>query len=110
MRKPLVAIAAGLLGVGVAAGIAGAATRTDPEPERAAERRYTEAHRADAAVSQAQAERAAGARHAGTIVDTHLENEGGGLRWEVKPDDGRQVWEVQVDARTGRVVSDQHDD
>ena len=29
---------------------------------------------------------------------------------KVKPDDGNQVWEVQVDARTGHVVSDQPDE
>jgi uncharacterized membrane protein YkoI len=30
--------------------------------------------------------------------------------WEVKPDDGTRVWEVQVDAHTGKVVSDQPDE
>ena len=41
------------------------------------------------------------------IVVTHLENEGGGLRWEVKTDDGSHQWEIQVDAGSGSVVSNQ---
>ena len=59
---------------------------------------------------QAQAEQSALARDPATIVDSHLQDEGDGLRWEVKPDDGAHVWEVQVDAATGAVVSDQLDD
>lgn len=112
MRKRI-AIAAAVVAIGVAAGGAAVATnrtQTDPEHERNAEARYTEAHRGDAAVTQADAERAAAARHPGTVTDTHLESESGSLRWEVKPDDGTTVWEVQVDAQTGRVVSDHPDE
>ena len=111
MRRHLLATGAGLLVAGIAtAGIAVASTGGDPASERQREARYTDQHRADAAVSQAEAERTALAAHAGTVGDVHLENEGGGLRWEVKPDDGRQVWEVQVDAASGKVVSDQPDE
>src|SRR4051794_1978154 len=100
MRKPLTIAAVGLLAIGIGGGVATAATRTttDPAAERDSEARYTDQHRSEAAVSQAEAERAALARHAGTVIDSHLENEGPGLRWEVKPDDGSQVWEVQIDA------------
>ena len=112
MRRSIVLAAVGVLAAGIGGGVAYAATsgKTDPAAEREAEARYTEAHRAEAAVSQADAEKAAVALHPGTIIDTHLEKEGHGLRWEVKPDDGTQVWEVQVDAATGAVVSDQLDD
>jgi uncharacterized membrane protein YkoI len=114
MRKPVVIATvvalAGLVGGGIAA--ADSRIRTDPAPERRNEARYTESHRAKATVTQADAERSAQARHPGTLVnDTHLESEGGhGLRWEVKPDDGHTVWEVQVDAATGKVVSDHPDE
>jgi len=96
----------------IAGGVAVAASRkgADPEREQRKEREYTQAHLADAAVTQAQAEQAAAATHIGTLSDTHLESEGHGLRWEVKVDDGRQLWEVQVDATTGTVVSDKPDD
>src|SRR4051794_18398895 len=106
MRKPLLIAAVGVVVVGIGAGAAGAAVRvaTDSASERQSEARFTDGHRADAVVSQADAERAASARHSGTITDTHLEDEGDGLRWEVKPDDGTQVWEVQIDARSGVVV------
>ena len=114
MRKRTAAITAGVVVaatlVGGGAAVASSRVRQDSDAERRSEAQYTDAHRADAAVSQAEAERAATALHPGTIVETHLENEGNGLRWEVKPDDGSTVWEVQVDAQTGKVVSDQHDD
>jgi len=112
MRKPLVIAGVGLLAAGIGGGVAvgSARTHSDPARERNAEARYTAAHRSEATVSQAGAEQAALARHEGKISDTHLENEGHGLRWEVKSDDGSQVWEVQVDAHRGQVVSDQPDE
>lgn len=112
MRKVLVIAAASLSVAVIGGGVAAAASRTssDPAAERSSEARYTAAHRSEAAVRQADAEAAAAARHPGTVVDSHLEDEGQGLRWEIKTDDGTQVWELQVGATTGRVVSDQPDD
>jgi uncharacterized membrane protein YkoI len=112
MRKPVMFAATVVLAGGLGTGAALAATNhsADPPAERQAETRYTDAHRGEATVSQTEAESAALARHSGTIIDTHLEDEGHGLRWEVKPDDGTRVWEVQVDAHTGNVVSDHADD
>src|SRR3954451_5065335 len=78
--------------------------------EQSAEAAYTAAHRAEASVPEADATRMALARHPGTASDVHLENEGHGLRWEVKPRSGTQTWEVQVDAQTGQVVGDQPDE
>lgn len=114
MRRRTIAITAGALAaatlVGGGAAVASSRVRQDSDAERRSEAQYTDAHRGGAAVSQEEAERAATALHPGTIVETHLEDEGDGLRWEVKPDDGTTVWEVHVDARTGKVVSDQRDD
>lgn len=110
MMKRVVAGVVVLAGGLATAGIAAATATTDPAPERNAEASFTAAHRGDAAVRQADAERAATERHAGTIVDTHLEDEGHGLRWEVKPNDGSKVWEVQIDATSGKVVSDHGDE
>lgn len=111
------------LGLGVgAAGVAaagsnigGSDTEADDGPEdsageRAEEQAYTDAHRADAATSQAEAEAAAVAVKPGQLVETHLQDEGDGLRWEVKTDDGKTTWEIQVDARSGVVVSVRVDD
>jgi uncharacterized membrane protein YkoI len=78
--------------------------------EQSNEAAYTAAHRAEASVPEEAAVRSALDRHAGTATDVHLENEGHGLRWEVKPRSGTQVWEVQVDARSGQVVSDHPDE
>lgn len=98
-----------MAGCGIA--LAGSRTTQDPPAEHASEARYTAAHQADARVTQAAAERAALQSHPGTLVDdTHLEDEGNGLRWEVKTDDGSRIWEVQVDAHTGKVVSNQPDE
>ena len=56
------------------------------------------------------AEQTATAAHPGSIAETHLENEGSGLRWETKVSDPSDVWEVQIDAATGRVASSHADD
>jgi uncharacterized membrane protein YkoI len=110
MHKRMLATA----GIGVVAlGIGGAtaaATAPDPASERNAEAEYTAAHRSEARVSPTEAERAAKSAHPGSAFDTHLENEGAGLRWETKIVDGSRVWEVQVDAASGRVVSSQPED
>src|SRR4051812_17344039 len=84
--------------------VAGSLVVQDSSSERNSEATYTEAHRGDARVSQSDAEQAAAQARPGRVFDTHLESEGRGLRWEVKTDDGRQVWEVQVDANSGQVV------
>ena len=105
-----VCAAAGVLGVGAGVAFATGRGHPDPELEREAEAAYTQAHRGEVAVTEQQAIDAALARHPGTIVEAHLENEGHGLRWEVKPDDGQQVWEVQVHTQTGAIVSDQPDE
>ena len=107
-RVAIIGIAAALAG-GASIAAAAANHDTDPWAERQAEARYTAAHEDDAAVTRAQAERAALARHDGTAFDTHLQDEGR-LTWEVKVDDGSHVWEVNVDAQSGKVVSDQGED
>ena len=112
MRSPVITLVTAGATVAIAAGVATAAVAgtTDPPAETRSEARYTAAHRAEAAVSQADAERAAQRARPGRVFDTHLEREGHGLRWEVKTDDGTTVWEVQVDAASGRVVSDHPDE
>jgi uncharacterized membrane protein YkoI len=96
----------------VAAGTAGFTYRaaSGSASEQSSEAAYTAAHRAEASVPESAAIQTALARHPGTATDVHLENEGGGLRWEVKPQSGGQLWEVQVDARSGQIVSDQPDE
>ncbi len=75
----------------------------------ASEASYTRAHRSEAATTESSARSAATGRHAGAVVDTHLQNEGG-LVWELVIADNGNRWEVQVDAQSGRVVSDQRDE
>jgi len=97
-------------GIGIGVAVAAGGGHTDPTPEQNQEAAFTRDHLASARVTKEQAVAAALARHPGRASDVHLEDEGSGVRWEVKPDDGRQVWEVQVDASTGAVVSDQPDE
>lgn len=78
--------------------------------ERDAEIAFTKANLKDTTISQADAEKAATDAHKGAASDVHLESEDKGLVWEVKIDDGSKVWEVQISATTGRVVSDQTDE
>jgi len=110
MQPRTKAVVAGAAAVVVAAGIGSAALaasqHSDPPAERQAEAAYTDAHRGDAAVSQADAERIALAARPGTVVESHLQSEGQGLRWEVKIDDGGRVSEVQLDPSTGAIVAD----
>jgi uncharacterized membrane protein YkoI len=102
----LAGLTAGTAGVALAA--AGGSPNTAQEDREQAA--FTERHRSEATVSEQEAVRTALAQHPGTATDVHLEAEDGPLVWEVKPDDGSTLWEVQVDARTGRVISDQHDE
>lgn len=99
-------LSAGMVGVALAA--AGASPNTAQEDRQ--QTAFTEQHRSEATVSEQQAVRTALEQHPGTATDTHLEAEDGPLVWEVKPDSGGTLWEVQVDASTGRVVSDQIDE
>ena len=97
------------LGAGAAAASALGA-KADPAAERRSERVYTDAHRSEAAVSQHRAEQLAQAARPGRVVESHLQTEGEGLRWEVKTADRTRVWEIQVDPSNGTVVGDQLDE
>lgn len=90
MRKPMIATAVVAAGLAALAGAAVATGRPDPTAAKpsAEEVSYTDAHLADAAVTQADAEKAALARRPGTLVGSHLENEGHGLRWRSSPTTG----------------------
>jgi uncharacterized membrane protein YkoI len=108
MKGSLLSI--GAVAVVCAVGLAGAgvALAADGGRESRGEASYTRAHRADAAVSEQAARATALGRHGGTVVDAHLQNEGR-LVWEFVIAHG-QLSEVQVDARTGDITSDQPDD
>lgn len=95
------AITAGVATVAVAAG----GQNHDPRSEQRAEREYTDHHRTEAGIDQATAARLGRAARSGSLVESHLETEGQGLRWEVKTDDGSHVWEIQLDPSTGAVLS-----
>ncbi len=84
-----------------------ASTGTSSATERDAETAFTKAHLKDATISQVDAEKTATSTHRGAASDVHLETEDKGLVWEVKIDDGSKLWEVQISATTGKVVSDQ---
>ena len=113
MEAPKLVVAASLVAVAVVGGgaaFAASGSRADPVAEMNAEAAYTRAHVGEAAVSAADAESAAAARHRGRVFDTNLQSEGHGLRWEVKVDDAGTVHEVQIDAQSGAVASDHLDD
>lgn len=109
MRGSLLTVGA-LAVVGVV-GFAGAGTALagNGDHESRNEASYTRAHRSDAQVSEQAARATARARHVGLVVDSHLQNEGR-LVWEFVIVNHGQRSEVQVDARTGKVTSDQPDD
>ncbi len=109
-RRKLLLAAVGIVAALGVAGAANATATTDPPAEANREVAYTKAHLAEASVSQAAAETTATQLHPGTVIDAHLESEDHGLVWEIKPDDGTTIWEVQLDAHTGAVVSDQASD
>ena len=107
MRKAVVAITIASVTSLTTAAAVSASTGTSSRTERDAEMAFTNAHLKDATISQADAEQAATSTHGGAGSDVHLETEDKGLVWEVKVDDGSRVWEVQISATTGKVVSDQ---
>ena len=109
-RRTIAVIGAGVVAVGFGGAAAAASSPHDPAAERRAEAEYTAAHRSEARVAQKDAERTATSEHPGSVVETHLENEGAGLRWETKISDGSGEWDVQVDAASGRVASSQPED
>ena len=90
-------------------GAAFAAAGNRSSGDEAREASGTRAHRAEAATTESSARSAATGRHAGTVVDAHLQNEGG-LVWELVIADKGNRWEVQVDAKSARVVSDEGDE
>jgi uncharacterized membrane protein YkoI len=114
MKRVIIAtgIVAGVVvaGTGIAIAANAGGGDHDSAAEQQAEADFTAAHVDDAAVSRSEAIDTALAAHPGTATDVHLENEGHGLVWEVKPADGTTVYEVQVDAQTGTIVSDQLDE
>lgn len=96
------ALAAGALAGGVAYGVGG--TDDDSPAEKRAELEFTRAHQDEATVTKARAEALALEERPGTVLESELEGEGGGLVWEVEIDAGGAVWEVTVDALDGRVL------
>jgi uncharacterized membrane protein YkoI len=109
-RRTIAAASVGIVALGIGGAAAASSTSHDPEAERREEAEYTTAHRSAARVTQAEAERTATSEHPGSIVESHLENEGAGLRWETKVSDESGEWEVQVDASSGRVASSHSED
>lgn len=107
MRRQL--IIAGALALTTLTGT-GAALAGDKANEAAQERAYTKAHRSQAATTQQAATATATARHSGRVIDTHLQTEKRSFVWELVIADGSHRWEVQIDAKNGRVVSDQPDE
>jgi uncharacterized membrane protein YkoI len=107
MRKAAVALAIAAVTSLTTAAAVSASTGTSSTTERDAEIAFTNAHLKDATISQADAEKAATDAHEGASSDVHLESEDKGLVWEVKINGGSQVWEVQIGATSGKVVSDQ---
>jgi uncharacterized membrane protein YkoI len=104
-RTILIAGTVGALGVGGAA----TALAGGGDHEANNEASYTKAHRSQAHTSESAARATARARHAGRVVDAHLQNEGRFV-WEFVIVDRGHRWEVQVDADKGGVVSDQPDE
>lgn len=90
----------------LAGGVAYAVGRSDDDSpsESRSELAFMKAHVDEAAVSQDQAEAAALQAQPGTVLESELEGEGGGLIWEVEIDDGSSIHEVTVDAQTGEVL------
>ena len=107
MRKAAVATTIAIATSLTSAAAVSATTGTSSTTERDAEVAFTDAHRQDANVGPAEAEKTASTAHQGTASDMHLEAEDKGLVWEVKIDDGTKVWEVQISAATGEVLSAQ---
>jgi uncharacterized membrane protein YkoI len=107
VRKVMVALTIAAVTSLTTAAAVSASTGISSTPERDAEIAFTDAHRPAAKIGQAEAEKTATSTHRGAVSDVHLEREDHGLVWEVKVDDGSGIWEVQISATTGKVVSDQ---
>jgi uncharacterized membrane protein YkoI len=105
-RRILTAVVAVAVAGALAGGVAYAIGRSDDDSpaESRSERAFTVAHQDEAAVSQDEAEAAALQAQPGTVLESELEGEGGGLIWEVEIDDGTQIHEVTVGAQTGEVL------
>ena len=105
-RRILTAVVAVAVAGALAGGVAYAVGRSDDDSpaESRSERAFMEAHQDEAAVSQDEAEAVALDAQPGTVLESELEGEGGGLIWEVEIDDGTQIHEVTVDAQTGEVL------
>jgi uncharacterized membrane protein YkoI len=113
MRRKLALLLATVIGAGVVAGGAALAARTPDEDDPAeirTQEAFTRSNRDKAEVTQAEAEAIARRAHPGSLVSIHLEDDGSGLEWEVEVDDGRAVWEVNVNAQTGIVLDSEVDD
>jgi uncharacterized membrane protein YkoI len=111
-RRLSVVVAAVATGGLIAGGVALAARtpdRDDPA-ERRAQEAFTRAQQENAQVTRAEAEAIAQEAHAGRVVSIHLEDDGSGLEWEVEVDDGRALWEVNVNALDGSVLDSEADD
>jgi uncharacterized membrane protein YkoI len=107
MKRRILTTLAILAAVGaLAGGVAYAVGRSDDDSpsESQSELAFMKAHVDEAAVTQDEAEAAALQAQPGTVLESELEGEGGGLIWEVEIDDGTSIHEVTVDAQTGEVL------
>jgi uncharacterized membrane protein YkoI len=113
MRRKLTLLLATVVGAGLVASGVALAQRT-PDEDEPAERRtqeaFTRANEDKLEVTQAEAEAIARRAHAGSVVSIHLEDDGSGLEWEIEVDDGSALWELNVNAQTGRVLDSEADD
>ena len=105
-RRILTAVVAVAVAGAFAGGVAYAIGRSDDDSpaESRSERAFTGAHQDEAAVSRDEAEAAALDAQPGTVLESELEAQGGGLIWEVEIDDGTQIHEVTVDAKSGEIL------
>ena len=107
MKRRIVTTLVVLAAVGaLAGGVAFAVGRSDDDSpsESRSELAFMKAHVDEAAVTQDEAEAAALQAQPGTVLESELEDEGGGLIWEVEIDDGAGIHEVTVDAQTGEIL------
>ena len=105
-RRIVTAVVAVAVAGALAGGVAYAIGRSDDDSpaESKSERAFTEAHRDEVAVSRDEAEAAALQVRPGTVLESELEAEDGGLIWEVEIQGGNQIHDVTVDAQTGEVL------
>ena len=109
MKRILLTVAAlaaisvvGVAGTGIAMSGGG-------DQESKDEASYTQAHRSEAKVSEEAARATAQGRHAGSVVDTHLQH-AGQLVWAFVLADNSKSSDVQVDAgdRTSTRLTSSH--